>query len=110
MGQSFQGSIEELKSLVQQAGLKGDLSDDGHGKHSFRHPKGGVLNWWPSKGTLHLQGKSEAKAIIEKTLSPVLEGSPRYDGRGELVVTPCAPSGCSRFSLFMATIIMPEIS
>lgn len=61
MSNTFEGTIEELQSLVKTAGLRGKWEDDGQGKHTFRSVDGGVLNWWPSKGTVQLQGQDKAK-------------------------------------------------
>lgn len=69
MAKKFRGTIEELQSLIQKAGIRGDWDDDGQGKHSFRSKEAGVLNWWPSTGTLNLQGPADAKARLEAALA-----------------------------------------
>lgn len=69
MANRFEGTIEELQALVKAAGLKGKWEDEGHGKHTFRSGDGGVLNWWPSKGTVQLQGQEKAKATLEKAIA-----------------------------------------
>lgn len=67
MSNKFNGSIEELKVLM--ASVPGDWSEDGNGKHTFRTKDGGVMNWWPSKGTINLQGNEEGKAKIQAAFS-----------------------------------------
>src|SRR4051812_21892790 len=64
----FEESIEELQALLKTAGLKGKWEDDGQGKHTFRSNDGGVLNWWPTRGTVQLQGQDKAKSRLEKAL------------------------------------------
>jgi predicted nucleotide-binding protein len=69
VGANFEHGIEELKGKMASAGITGDWSDDGQGKHSFRSQKGGILNFWPSKGTLQFQGKAGPKAELEAVFS-----------------------------------------
>lgn len=70
MAATFEGSVEDLAAKVAEAGVAGDWSDDGQGKNSFRSKKGGLLNFWPSKGTLQFQGKPEPKFELESIFSP----------------------------------------
>lgn len=63
MTNKFKGTIEELQGLM--AGVPGDWSSDGNGKHTFRTKDGGVMNWWPSKGTVQLQGSDSGKEKIQ---------------------------------------------
>lgn len=69
MANKFEGTIEELQVLVKAAGLKGKWEDDGQSKHTFRSGDGGVLNWWPSKGTVQLQGQDKAKAKLNNAIA-----------------------------------------
>ena len=64
MADVFKGSIDDLKRKVAEAGLAGQWSDDGQGKSCFRSQAGGLLNYWPAKGTLQFQGKAEPKAEL----------------------------------------------
>lgn len=74
MPKKYRGTIEELKGLVERAEIPGDWDDDGQGKHSFRSKDAGVFNWWPSTGTLNVQGPAYAKARIEAALAVPAEG------------------------------------
>lgn len=65
MASNFGGTIEELTAKIAAAGISGDWSHDELGKHCFRSKKGGLLNFWPSKGTLQFQGKPEPKGELE---------------------------------------------
>jgi predicted nucleotide-binding protein len=79
------GTIDELKALVNECNLLGEWSESPTGgNHTFRAKTGEVLNWWPSKGTLQFQGKSQDtfKAAIAAVAS-----------KGEIRVTrPAAPA------------------
>jgi predicted nucleotide-binding protein len=68
MANKFEGTIEELRALIKAAGMKGDWDADGEGKHTFRSSDGGVLNWWPSRRTVQLQGQSKAKSKLEMAI------------------------------------------
>lgn len=80
MATKFEGSTEELASKISEAGIVGEWLDDGQGKFAFRSKKGGVLNFWPSKGTVQIQGKAEPKAELEavfgETSAPVAKSAP----------------------------------
>lgn len=55
----FHGSLEDLKSIVESVGVSGEWSEKPNsGLHCFRARTGEVLNWWPSKGTIQVQGKN----------------------------------------------------
>jgi predicted nucleotide-binding protein len=69
MAKKYRGTIEELRDLIERAGISGAWDDDGQGKHSFRSKDTGVLNWWPSTGTLNVQGPSDSKARLEAALA-----------------------------------------
>lgn len=69
MPRKFRGTIEELQSLIQGAGIGGEWDDDGRGKRSFRSSDGGVLDWWPSTGTVRIQGSHDAVAQMEAALA-----------------------------------------
>ena len=74
MPKKYRGTIEELKSLLERAAIRGDWDDDGQGKHSFRSKEAGVLNWWPATGTFNVQGPADAKAKLESALAGPAEG------------------------------------
>lgn len=74
MPKKYRGAIEELKELIERAGIRGDWDEDGQGKHSFRGTEAGVINWWPSTGTLNVQGPADAKAKLEAALAVPVEG------------------------------------
>ena len=66
MAVSFEGSEQELQAKVDASGITGEWATDGQGKLCFRSKRGGLLNFWSSKGTLQFQGKADAKAELEK--------------------------------------------
>lgn len=72
----FRGTLAQLKELVSSCGLTGTWMDSvGNGHSQFRTLNGGVLNWWPSSGTLSMQGTPQAKTALEATLGAVLDES-----------------------------------
>lgn len=68
MAKKYHGTIEDLKSLIERASIIGEWDYDQQGKHSFRSREAGVINWWPSTGTLNVQGPAGAKARLEEAL------------------------------------------
>ena len=51
----FEGTFEDLQNLTSS--FSGAWRNEGNGKHVFRTSTGGVLNYWPKKGTVQVQGK-----------------------------------------------------
>ncbi|MEX1096593.1 MAG: hypothetical protein WED34_11135 [Planctomycetales bacterium] len=78
MAQAFHGTLDELKRAITSASLKGEWESDGAGKHSFRPSNGGIINWWESKGTLQVQGKSTVKEKLESILATSLGENAEY--------------------------------
>ena len=76
MPQSFKGTLDEFKTLARDAGVHGEWSEDGQGKHTFRAEEGGLLNWWPSSGTVQFQGTPAAKTALEEKLFDQVADSP----------------------------------
>ncbi len=74
----FFGSVDDLKSRV--ASIHGNWTEESSGKHTFRSSSGAVLNFWPSRNTIQLQGKPEAHPEIEALLADDAVGEhPRND-------------------------------
>lgn len=65
MAIKFHDGIDALRVQVDASGIKGEWSEDGNGKYSFKSQRGGVLNYWPCSGTIQCQGKAEPKAELE---------------------------------------------
>ncbi len=42
MAVDYHEGIDELKSLVESSGVKGEWSDDGNGKYTFRSQRRGI--------------------------------------------------------------------
>jgi predicted nucleotide-binding protein len=64
MASKFYDGIEALKARIEAGGLKGAWSEP-NGCHRFDSQRGGVLLFWPGKGTVLIQGKSPGKEDIE---------------------------------------------
>lgn len=72
--EKFRGSLDELKAIVSESGYLGQWSQN-NGHHIFRSDDRSILNWWPSTGTLNVQGPNEPKNKLEATLSVALAGN-----------------------------------
>ena len=72
MSVKYKGSFNKLKKYVRLTGIIGSWKTDGTGKHVFRSDAGGVLNWWPSSGTVNFQGAPEGRCILEVSLKDQL--------------------------------------
>lgn len=57
----FHGTLEELKAAVETCGLAGEWTEraENGGHFCFRAKTGEVFNWWPSRGTVNLQGRNQ---------------------------------------------------
>lgn len=66
----FNGTFEELKSKTSI--ILGEWVDLNANQKQFRTVAGGVINWWPSTGTLQIQGKLEVKGQLEEKLHDLL--------------------------------------
>lgn len=69
MPPKFKGSLDELKAVIEAAGIEGEWKAEAGSKYSFRSQDDGVLNWWPGTGTVQLQGQNAGKAALEAALS-----------------------------------------
>ena len=70
MAIEFHERLEALRRLVDASGVDGNWSEDGTGKHTFKSQRKGVLNYWPSTGTVLCQGKAEPLAELEAIFAP----------------------------------------
>jgi len=86
MAIKHKGSLDELKAKI--AGITGAWSEDGSGKQTFRSQEGGVLNWWPSSGTIQVQGQDPAKSILELALSGEIQPIPASGSSAPATATP----------------------
>jgi len=84
MRKLFRGPREQLMAAVETTGISGEWEQLGEDKCVFRSAGGGVLTWWPSKGTLQFQGPAEAKAELESSLNEVLSTYPTGGGGGAI--------------------------
>jgi hypothetical protein len=65
MVHKFNGTFNELQELIKSAGLSGKWKDRGQVNHRFRSNDGGVLSWWPSNGSIQIQGQNAARMKLE---------------------------------------------
>ena len=82
MALKWKQSLVNLKECIEAASLKGQWSEDAGEKHVFRETDGGILNWWPSTGTVQLQGPAAAKERLGQALGTESTTPPqRADGQ-----------------------------
>jgi hypothetical protein len=69
MSTRYEGTSGGLEALLDQRGVAGEWIAIGEfGKHTFCSQKGGVPNFWHSKGVVQCQGKAGPKAELEALL------------------------------------------
>ena len=61
MKMKFSGSIDDLKSQLQNEGFSNYKVEQKNCGYCFRFPNGSILNFWPSNGSVNLQGKTDDK-------------------------------------------------
>ena len=72
----FKGTYDELKALIEGAGLEGTWHERANSQKQFESRLGGYLNWYDTKkGTVMFQGDAEEKATLEAIILPLL-GAP----------------------------------
>ena len=71
---AFGGTLEELQTIVTSCGCTGTWKANGNG-HQFRASDDAILNWWPTKGTVTLQGNAAASKRLEGLIQPYLAGA-----------------------------------
>lgn len=81
MAAKFFDGPEAFRALVDGSGIKGVWSEQ-NGSLQYRSSRGGVMSYWPSKGTVLIQGSSPGKEDLE-----ALFGGART---GALVAAPVA--------------------
>ncbi|WP_297915636.1 nucleotide-binding protein [uncultured Campylobacter sp.] len=57
----FSGNIDNLKNQLSKGGFSNYNEEQKNGGYCFRFPNGSILNFWPSKGSVNLQGKADDK-------------------------------------------------
>lgn len=70
----FGGTLPELQVIVTNCGCAGAWKETGNG-HQFRASDGAILNFWPTKGTVLLQGNPAASKRLAELIQPYLAGA-----------------------------------
>lgn len=72
----FDGSIEELKALVELTGVRGAWTTHDNSHHKFTAVTGAMLNWWDTKKkTVGFQGPEGPKQALEAAVQAACEGN-----------------------------------
>jgi len=68
MADVFHDGIDALKEKIAASGIRGEWFEETGGKQVFRSKDRGILNYWPSKGTIQFQGKQEAQTALRDVI------------------------------------------
>ncbi len=72
----FDGSIDDLKAIVEQTGVRGAWTIHDNNHHKFTAATGAVLNWWDTrKKTVSFQGPDRSKQTLEAAVNAACEGN-----------------------------------
>ena len=84
------GSIEDLKALIQSAGFKISSCEHKGEGHQIRTEEGAIANWYPSTRKITYQGNNEAKEKLQNNLDAISgKGSaPKADSAISAVESP----------------------
>ncbi len=72
MATRFSGTIEELKAKLAPLDTSGSWTEVNTNQHQFRHHDGGVMNWFPSTGSITFQGKPAGRDLLQAKVSGLL--------------------------------------
>lgn len=76
----FTGSYEELGKRLAGLSDQGEWQNLNENQKQFRHKDGGILNWFPSTGTIQFQGAKEPKSRLEAFVRLALSAEPESKG------------------------------
>jgi deoxycytidylate deaminase len=77
MATRFTGSIEDLKLSLASLSSEGEWIEVNPNQHQFRHTYGGIMNWFPSTGSLNYQGKPSGRDPLKEKVSELLNAPSR---------------------------------
>ena len=83
----FRGKIEQLKSILSSIDPHGEWIDSRR-RYQFRATNDGILNWWPSSGTVNFQGPDRAAEELEDILFGALKLTGRQNAPAITSQTP----------------------
>lgn len=72
MATRFSGTIGELKTKLASLETAGSWTDVNANQHQFRHNDGGVMNWFPSTGSINFQGKPVGRDALQAKVAELL--------------------------------------
>lgn len=79
---AFRGNQENLMSLLNQHGIFGEWNIIGH-QRQYRTYDGAIINWYPTKGTIMVQGAPLAAQLMKVRLQKILTN--RVSGAGQCI-------------------------
>lgn len=82
MALRFTGKYEELQQKLVTLNGQGQWLDLNENQKQFRHNGGGILNWYPSTGTINFQGRGEGRSKLEAEVAKAILAPPGTGGNG----------------------------
>ncbi|MFZ5958064.1 anti-phage dCTP deaminase [Pseudomonas knackmussii] len=70
----FDGQYSELRERLAQLDQAGNWREINSNQYQFKSKSGGILNWFPSTGTIAFQGKAVASKELEAIVGKILSG------------------------------------
>lgn len=78
---SFSGKIGRFRAIMAMAGIEGVWRRTPAAFWQFKCLNGGVVNWWPSTGTVNFQGPAKSAGRLRRSLRrAVRERTSTVDG------------------------------
>lgn len=72
MATLFSGTVEDLKAKLVSLESAGSWTEVNPNQHQFRHNSGGVMNWYPSTGSINFQGKPIGSHLLQALVAALL--------------------------------------
>jgi hypothetical protein len=81
MGLRFTGTYDGLRDKLAVLNGQGEWLDLNENQKQFRHTDGGILNWYPSTGTINFQGRGDVKVRLQTQVETALLGVSQVGAR-----------------------------
>lgn len=65
----FTGKYEELRDRLTSLNGEGEWHDLNENQKQFRHRAGGIVNWYPSTGTITFQGPGDQQSTLQQVVA-----------------------------------------
>jgi hypothetical protein len=87
----FTETYDELKACLKSMEISGEWQVVNSNQIQFRHRNGGVMNWYPSTGSLTFQGRASASDELRSEVARLIglptQGVEQNDDTAEIIAT-----------------------